>query len=87
MDAAEKQEFVQCIALATAKAIREAAPLDDAHEAEHIWLRERIQKERDRAEFYRKTTQAVFGTSIAAFLVWLGSKGMDFIQWLLQQNG
>lgn len=87
MDTADKHnEFAQCVAAATIKALREASYLDPEHEAEHIWLRERIQKEKARTELYTRITQAVFGTTIAAFLVWLGSKGLEFIQWLIHQN-
>lgn len=87
MDASEKQEFAQLIAAATLQALREASPSDStSHEAEHIWLRERIQKERARAEFYRKVSQAVFGTTIAAALIWLGAKGLEFVQWLLRNS-
>ena len=56
------------------------------HEDEHRWLRERIEKEKERADFYRKTGQAVFGTVLAAFLLWLGSKGIAFAQFILSSG-
>ena len=73
----EKDEFVQMI-IAGLKAVD-----GETHDEEHQWLRSRIEKEKQRAEWYRKTGQAVFGTVLASALVWLGSHAIDFIKFLL----
>lgn len=81
----EKEEFARLIAGATVEAIKAHQCVEgELHQEEHAWLRERIQKERDRADFYRKVGQAVFGTVIAAALLWVGSQGLAFIHFILR---
>lgn len=73
----EKQEMVNLIVAGV------RATNGDQHDEEHLWLRERIEKEKQRAEFYRKTGQAVFGTVIASALVWIGSHAIDFVKFIV----
>lgn len=75
----DQEAFIEQVVARVCMAVN--AQRDSIHDEEHIWLRERIEKEKQRAEFYRKTSQMVFGTVLAAFLIWLGSKGVAFAIW------
>lgn len=83
----EKKEFAVLLAAATVEALNQSRSIDElTHLEEHTYIRERIEKEKQRADFYRKVTQAVTGTLLAAAAIWLGSKAIDFIVWASRQT-
>lgn len=80
----EKKELADLITKSTVQALINMHEDRETHDEEHSWVRARIEKEKQAAEFYRKASQTVFGTVLAAFFIWLGTKGFDFFRFLLK---